>query len=1257
MQRTLNFLFNLGEERQNKQLSISFLIDLSGSMSGEPLERVKEALISMLHPLVLDTSTDSPAAEQVNLFSFHSSVQKVSPWVNRDNFDFFSECLLAIENIAFSGTGATALYDGINACLDSFSAQEVKKENEKIIIVFSDGGENASTHRKVEIRKKIKAFQNGYVIPELVEQVIKLDQHILDMLFKPFKKEDKYIIFKTDAQQNLEKVNGLEETFLKELKNSITVTKMPVKVCSLLYTYETTTKYLHPKALSDFATDSEGKIEVSPHIDMIPQYLESLISSLKTNDNNQFRSKLISRLESASNRVDYFRVININNSQNPGAFFIPEKNKIPITYTHPVYNYHIEIEPVKTRVELSKESFDIFHNDYLENISEDLFQNLDNQNLQADNFDQTPIVNIVLNGNDQFASVNTKNVITLVNRLRSTYIGLLEGVNPYLSYNIFILLSNYETYSKSEKIFLRCMLVELNSIFIENKTQHKFIFISDSNNSNHAVNHYTYKALTATDFEDHVLENLVNFNVLQGAITQIEEDFDNKLKLLTPGALSIKLDKSAYINKSVNIFVRKFIQNIITPEEYYPPKGDTDKIDKDSVNSILQITINNLKYNSLKQNLGITHALQDRFQCPNILSLTEFTKRKKLNYSRPDQDPHVQSSNSFEVNYANQYEYYQSFIFDLQKYVESGNSTDFFRAFILQKKTECLALKTEEIRNQTNKFLYQDKYASPLKANYWLKELENRIKGYINNSLSSDVDTEANKYDKDQVKFNYRKTEYTIDADPNRYLNQLRNKIKNLPLLNSLRFKYSFVSLVILTGILSILFAISATPGYFAFVLIPVLIYAYSIYQIYINQKQVELLSLSYYHSYRHKAIKKAYGILLTSVSEMYEEILSRISGEEELSFYSGKVSEKKYLDLFFSSLQKRISRYYDIQSNDILSGGKFSIQITPNSSFLNKNVVNADSFEFNKSWKETLHLTLTDEILQTEFSKIQFPYIILPIKPKLDKLTADAQWKFDIIEVIRDKKYILVLLHPLNKEEEEKLLQLDNSKFWNNQVTKLLNQNFNTEHLKGNLLSQWREIAEYENWLFQINYFVQNQQSNIDIDKTYLFESWKQKYTPRKEFIKLLFTAAEKLLTDNIDEINLWDILSKIDRNELKAYIQGITEPALQFRDQDRNIVRYYISNINNEDMKALHNFDLGLNLLNNYSVSHYKPEHNLNNEIRFISVSAVPINNSSILVDDLKSIANNNLIKEKESEEYIDLSFLEKHYNVSKLIDPLFE
>ena len=47
-------MLNLGEDKQKKDYSIGFLLDLSGSMQGEPLEQVKMAINNLLKPMVAE---------------------------------------------------------------------------------------------------------------------------------------------------------------------------------------------------------------------------------------------------------------------------------------------------------------------------------------------------------------------------------------------------------------------------------------------------------------------------------------------------------------------------------------------------------------------------------------------------------------------------------------------------------------------------------------------------------------------------------------------------------------------------------------------------------------------------------------------------------------------------------------------------------------------------------------------------------------------------------------------------------------------------------------------------------------------------------------------------------------------------------------------------------------------------------------------------------------------------------------------------
>ncbi|MFW5721013.1 MAG: hypothetical protein ACOCWW_01355, partial [Bacteroidota bacterium] len=285
------------------------------------------------------------------------------------------------------------------------------------------------------------------------------------------------------------------------------------------------------------------------------------MKDINRSEKYSFRQKLISQLKSASKETDFYRVININKSEDASKYFNQNWNEIKTSLKHPVYNYHFELNGDLKRSEHSKIASDKLLNPD-NHIIEDLYHNLDSQNTSAQgseenieysDFDKTPIVNLVLRGNDSFANLNAKNIVKLIFELKKNYFGLIEGSDdPFLSFNVFLLLSNFEEYNEKDKIYLRALLVELNSIFEKNKLHHKFILISDTNDSKAVNSHFTYKGLTNDEFEDHVIENLVNFNVYQGAIKKMEEDFDDKYKIICPGAISIKMNKTEILDKYTN---------------------------------------------------------------------------------------------------------------------------------------------------------------------------------------------------------------------------------------------------------------------------------------------------------------------------------------------------------------------------------------------------------------------------------------------------------------------------------------------------------------------------------------------------------------------------------------------------------------------------------------------------------------------------------------------------------------------------------
>jgi len=115
--------------KEPEPVAVVLVLDISGSMKGEPLENAKTAARSFLGLM--------KPQDKIGVVAFGSGPQIVSPLTGDKN-----SLRQAIDGLAPSGE--TALYDGILAGLDIFSQASLDSKTHKNLVVLSDGKDTTS---------------------------------------------------------------------------------------------------------------------------------------------------------------------------------------------------------------------------------------------------------------------------------------------------------------------------------------------------------------------------------------------------------------------------------------------------------------------------------------------------------------------------------------------------------------------------------------------------------------------------------------------------------------------------------------------------------------------------------------------------------------------------------------------------------------------------------------------------------------------------------------------------------------------------------------------------------------------------------------------------------------------------------------------------------------------------------------------------------------------------------------------------------
>lgn len=1155
MRRTFNFLFNLGEEVKEKKLSIGFLIDLSGSMQGEPLYNLKNALIQVLNPLVqynpnIQSTNAIPAADEVMLMTFATDVQKVCPWVNQDDYDFFKELLLAVPEAIFGRSGCTALYDGIIEILNEFTKAE--KDNEKILIIFSDGGEYGSNHNKSDVTNLIKKYQQGYLTESQYQLLAqKIDKTIIDSLVQ---KVDEDYVFNVDFLQLIEKTQ-LDDILKNEIKeyqrNSVT----KVRIFSLFYVGG---NYKGNYSLLEiFGKLTDGEVYNSPKEESIPVILNEMIMDILYDKKSSLRAKLYRRLSSSSN-VPWYKLFSFN-------LVTEEKENCSFSnnYTDPIY--YIKSDVKKSRDEHYKLFNQVFSNQIFSDLKKCIEDN--GKNLSTD-IDKDLNVFIVLRGNDKLGISSAE---YLAKDIRDNIAQLIDPATKVWT-KIVILLEKFKDYTELEKKELYAFWNEVNCT--DKDVVHTIYLVSDYNKYAHnSDSGFIY--LEKHQYEDLAAEILFDLN--------FNQDFTNKIiggtvdqtgqssRFVAIGGSSAYLNKNEYIDSLTNIFTVDFLSKLFNNEKL--------PFDENFVKEKLYEFQNAISYDVISKGLIDCHPqTENMFQqlsCPGIDQFTPFRNEIRLEIFNK-KNPRLDKV-SVTRNYFNFVDYITLLYYDVIDYIDSGHSLEFFEAELDRRLDELFKEHYGKLKIFVDSVLYgNDKRSSPLAAKAFTEGLYEYLKEKIDNTLKNEYENDQIKKIIDQWRFKNSEGVLVPPGNPSEDINELRKLIENFPLPWSIRFRYYGSGFLL--G--NILFSVFWMFGFDLIGIIPALLpvggfVAWAEYRVRKSYNQLKNIINKYEDTHKYYTWKKAFGIYCEKIKGFYELLKDKVKREDisaDDPFLVNQYSENELIEIFSTSCNKTIPVSVIREDEQEIDSDKFHISLKPyifkdlydkinDKESEQRLVIKSDIIEEMKKLGldlrrlENPKQLLTDILThQKTFNLREFPSVIIgPIPINLKNLSEGLQSKLDIIPVIKDKEYQLTLLQDLTDEEKKELIDVWKDDYWKKVVEKLISLRRQHNQVQNNLFILWREIVRYEIWLKKIKDLIIRAITNPgELESKFKFDNvfyaWKDMYYSRRKFKEGLNQVfkdiANQLVNANFD---IWKIILELkNKTNIHTLINGNSYPAL---------------------------------------------------------------------------------------------------------------
>lgn len=1114
MRRTVNFLVNLGDYREPRDVSLGVLVDLSGSMLGEPLAGVKVALARTM--LLLAARNGGRARDEAMLMTFDSDIRQVCPWIQREEFDFFTDCLAAVPDACLPGGGTTRFYDAVWEALES-TRTVARGETDHLLAIFSDGGEYGSTeHTRSDVLQKIRHCLHGGmpVSARQKEPIASLPAKDLEAIFE--ESQDGWLVFRKEffeAQSSAR--TGLAADVVAWLDEQARLSRRPVRIFALHYGGG------NQAATRELSEATSGQFLVAADPEAIPGVFADVVRAIRGTEDANLRSRLLGRLAgSQPENADWFKVVSVNDSAS--GWTAPSDPSAD----HP--NYLLEYTGGGAGGS-RRESRQAFLAGPGESLSADLARSLTAQQ-QSSHFanagiEANPIVVVAFRGRDP---LGTAVAGELVDRLleANTAASLFQQVS-----NLFfvVLVDDWSALDVEARRRLYAALLELSNRPGALRPSGILMLTPQSD----STPGQGYSALPGDQYLNLATEVLVSLNADQALASNVPIELASSgsgTRFGAVGAAAAFLDAELVAQSGAGREIRRLLGGLFTAPA-----------DEDVEREALPVAsfAAGLRASPLLDRLIESRRLGNLItglDCPDIHRLAWYEPRKPVRFV--SHDPGAGAFREVVFTYRDHLDYLCKVFLDIEEYVSVGHSLEFFKAELERNAERLVAALEQQLREQTEMQLW----GHPVRASGWharefLARTLEWLTRYREAGFESDLEARRREILGEKMTLALG-GKLEVDFSPERcqeYRDRLLHLIRNAPLPAALMAKYGSLTGLMLVGVgASALASLPAAVMGGALVLAVGTPLAGFLKLRRVRKSIADHLAL-YHAAHRARARAEALALVAEKLRLVYDHLQRRIGADDEAPL-PGAVSPYAPEDHSERSLLAMLERHVAVHLPRLVpeeppgqdEGNWFRLDVGRDVVALPGQQVEGPLVR-RRPQPEPLSQVLRRYLgLARPCSLWDFPSLIVRFVPDLTGVAPETMAKLRIEELVRETRYRVTLLAPLDVAERQRLKDALGSAEWHSVIDRLsafVGQKKPSQAVP--LFSLWREVVRYELWLSRLARLVETQDPQ---DKNFrLFDLWRRVYQARREFREGLVDEALRNARARVGRTHvLFDVLEQ---------------------------------------------------------------------------------------------------------------------------------